>query len=128
LQDGKQWPSLCELWLMSLYGRWRPLSIGVQGNLCGREAVSCSCRRRLRGKFCADGSHETLQCHATKPLYWESWSCRWSGLPALPISLRVNSFCGVMQRDECLCHLHLWILMNRSWELPQLSRQLAETR
>jgi hypothetical protein len=23
------------------------------------------------------GSHETLQCHATRPLDWESWSCRW---------------------------------------------------
>lgn len=22
------------------------------------------------------GSHETLQCHATKPLDWESWNCR----------------------------------------------------
>jgi hypothetical protein len=23
------------------------------------------------------GSHATLQCHATKPFDWESWSCRW---------------------------------------------------
>jgi hypothetical protein len=32
--------------------------------------------------------------HATKPLDWEIWSCRWSGLLALPISLHVASFCG----------------------------------
>jgi hypothetical protein len=33
------------VWVKRLYGRWRPLFIEVQGNLCGRKAVSW--RRRL---------------------------------------------------------------------------------
>jgi hypothetical protein len=44
------------VWVVRLYSRWRPLSIEVQGNLCGRKAVSYKCRKGLCGKFCADGS------------------------------------------------------------------------
>jgi hypothetical protein len=31
-------------------------------------------------------------CHVAKPLHWESWSCRRSGLLVLPISLHSDSF------------------------------------
>jgi hypothetical protein len=49
--------------VMRLYGRWRPLSIEVQGNLWGREAVSYRCRvlrRRVRVK----------PYNATLPNHW----------------------------------------------------------
>jgi hypothetical protein len=38
-----------------VFVRRKPLSIEVQGNLCGREAVSYKCRKRLFGKFYAEG-------------------------------------------------------------------------
>lgn len=49
------------VWVKMLYGRWRPLLIKVQGNLCGREAVSYRFWKRLCIKFYADGLHETFQ-------------------------------------------------------------------
>jgi hypothetical protein len=37
-----------------LYGRWRPLSIEVQGDMCGKVAVSYRCGKGLCGKSYAD--------------------------------------------------------------------------
>jgi hypothetical protein len=42
------------MWVMRLYGRWRLLSIEIQGNMCRREAMSYRCQKRMCGKFYAD--------------------------------------------------------------------------
>jgi hypothetical protein len=39
----------------------------------------------------------------------------------------LTSFCAVMWSKKCLCHLCHWIMMNWSWELPQLLRQWTGT-
>lgn len=101
------------MWVMRLYSRLRPLSIEMQGNLCGKEVVIYRCRKRLYGKFIADRFtwNLTVLCYETVgwgelELQMESW---WSDLLALPISLHVTTFCGDMQRTKCLCHLYHWI-------------------
>jgi hypothetical protein len=72
------------VWVMRLYGRWRPLSVEVQGNLCGREAVSYRCRVRLCSKFCADGFawNLTMPCYHTAGLgqLELQMTSGWSGL------------------------------------------------
>jgi hypothetical protein len=58
------------VWMMRLYGRWGPISVEVQGNLCGMEAVSYGCLKRLRGKFCANGFAWNLTYNAALPNRW----------------------------------------------------------
>jgi hypothetical protein len=37
--------------------------------------------------------YKLTACRGNRPLHWESRSCRWSGLLALPTSLHVTSLC-----------------------------------
>jgi hypothetical protein len=58
--------------VMRLYGTWRPLSIEVQRNLCGREGGSYRYRKRLCGPLCADGCAWNLTVPRCKTLgFWE---------------------------------------------------------
>jgi hypothetical protein len=114
------------VWVMRLCGRCRRLSIEVESNLWGRKTLIYRWRKRLCGKLYANGfalpRYQTLDLESGASE--EEWMTFPSRSPDLP---PCDFFLGDHVKNKCLCLLYHWILMNNSWELPQLSRELTGT-